>query len=647
MIASLAQPFLPKFAAWRNLCCAAGLLASMASPLYSQATYVAFPDTVERGEEIDVSILSENCPEGGQPLSGMKIRTPEGWGVLPETLSAGDCLLKAHLNVAENARIGAFRLWIEDDASNPEAGDAGTAEFEIVARRAGPIPPGLNPQVDIMWDVLPYGVTGDNFGSRVARRYYAVEVVIGNNTGYPLQLAGAAFENFKPNGRTNTALNGKIPVNSYQIVRGSLEREDQAGVRQKAIGALRLAGLLMTGFIPFYELPSRSKLHFTTATNIVNNPLVTGIQELFPPTTIDQLRRLDIQALRNGIIIPNNAQRRTLTFISKRQVFGRKDSNVDLKDPITARDALGQLTLVGHTVRHIERIQVTANPSGEVTPPPVVDALSAADRLLIRGAPSKTVSLTGHNLQGAAVESGDPEIIIESYLTTDDGNSVDVTLRATDSAQKRATQLRVSTSYGTARVEIEIVDPAPSSTSTGSVGRVTNDGASSVDITLEGAFLTDVTQLNAVQADGAVEVGIALTLNNQSADELTAALTVASSVEPGEYSLQIVHGRGLVATNASVTVLVTPALETVPALVADGTAHELELSGSNLGDVQNVELIDAQNVTVVFVAAVGEKITANFTAPTTAAGSAPVIVLDLGGGLKLTTTQTLEITAAP
>src|SRR5205814_7761982 len=55
-----------------------------------------------------------------------------------------------------------------------------------------PIPTN-SPQVDVMWVVLPNKVVKDNFGSRMSDQYYGIGIVIGNNSGYSLQLASVGF----------------------------------------------------------------------------------------------------------------------------------------------------------------------------------------------------------------------------------------------------------------------------------------------------------------------------------------------------------------------------------------------------------------------------------------------------------------------
>lgn len=48
--------------------------------------------------------------------------------------------------------------------------------------------------MDVLWSVVPKNVVSDNFGKRVGNNFYCVEIVIGNSTGYDLQLASVGFK---------------------------------------------------------------------------------------------------------------------------------------------------------------------------------------------------------------------------------------------------------------------------------------------------------------------------------------------------------------------------------------------------------------------------------------------------------------------
>jgi hypothetical protein len=108
----------------------------------------------------------------------------------------GSCEITVGLVVASDAKTGPFRLTINNGAPGALAAaqDLGFSTLTVISSQASPIPNDLAPQVDIESSVLDYQQVYDNFGRRVANNYYAVQLTIGNNTGFPLQLSGAGFQ---------------------------------------------------------------------------------------------------------------------------------------------------------------------------------------------------------------------------------------------------------------------------------------------------------------------------------------------------------------------------------------------------------------------------------------------------------------------
>ena len=440
--------------------------------------YEAFPATAARGEEIEVSLTSEGCEtESRRDLKDMQLDAPEGLGIKVSTVFAEDCLLVGKITVTKSARVANIKLWVRpeprclvkdsDGETNKEAscGKPGYADFSITAITPQPVPPGLDAEVEVMWKVLPRKVVRDNFGSRVSKRYYGLEVVVGNNSGFDLQLAAVGFRNYKLlDGSTTCSNSGtereypRIPIDSYQIVRGSLEREQEFGRRRKLFSFLKTVGLLMTGFTPFYEAPSRAKTHYTGFTNIVNNPLSSGLEMFFPDTTINQLRRLDIQTLRDGVIIPHNTHRRTMTFISKRVLFCGTGKPSDNIPQVTS--ALGELVLIGKQVQYLQRVQVMSNGSGAVAPPPVVAALSAMEQQIKRGLMAPTaLTLKGNSLNNATVEvlGNVKGIKITEQTVNEAGDEIKIKATVTENVDLGKHQLKVTTPNGSTNVEIEVV----------------------------------------------------------------------------------------------------------------------------------------------------------------------------------------------
>ena len=139
-------------------------------------------------------------------------------------------------------------------------------------------------QVDIAWKVLPRRVVADNFGSRVAKLYYAVVAVVGNNTGYDLQVSSILFQ--LPE---STGIDTPVPVDPYRIVRGGLEREHMVGLRNSSINVIRGVGPMLVGGNAFVGGSLYSQV-----VDIFSNPFAKGFEMMFPDKTVPQLAALDI-----------------------------------------------------------------------------------------------------------------------------------------------------------------------------------------------------------------------------------------------------------------------------------------------------------------------------------------------------------------
>ncbi|MBV8904246.1 MAG: hypothetical protein JOZ22_11480, partial [Acidobacteriia bacterium] len=211
--------------------------------------------------------------------------------------------------------------------------------MKVVDRVPGPIPPGLNPQVDVSWSIIPEKIVRDNFGHGVSKNFYGIEVVIGNNSGYNLQIAAVGFETRwkirNPEGTETKAVYLKLPASSYRITRGSLERIQEFGRRAIFINTISTIGLIGVGVTPFFRaaIPSRN---WSAGTTVFTGPLEKGLEIIVPDTTVRQLARLDDMMLRDGTIIPNNQQIRTRIFIPQDVVLEL------LPDPVAGQATLSK-----------------------------------------------------------------------------------------------------------------------------------------------------------------------------------------------------------------------------------------------------------------------------------------------------------------
>ena len=243
----------------------------------------------------------------------------------------------------------------------------------VAALGCGVISAASHPAVDIAWKVLPRRVVADNFGSRIAKLYYAVVAVVGNNSGYDLQVSSVFFRLPEKDG-----LSAPAPADPYRIVRGSLEREHLVGLRNTALNAIKGLGPILTGASVFYIGSTAASIslgrRYSEIVNLITNPFEKGLEVAFPDKTTSQMVALDNQALRDSAIIPDNSQQSLLVFVSRDLLMPPKDGTPETAakrqalrsrfkgefEPMLVMRELGELVLTGKSVQYVNRISVSA-----------------------------------------------------------------------------------------------------------------------------------------------------------------------------------------------------------------------------------------------------------------------------------------------
>lgn len=271
--------------------------------------------------------------------------------------------------------------------------DHGNAVLAFLDSAAGPIPG--YPQVDVIWGVLSKHLCADNFGGHVAKDLYCIEVKIGNNTGYPLQLAGLGF---KPKsgitiGHSTTLALDPTPNVSYQSVRASAQAFAFLSSHNLLVNTPTAIGVLMTSFNPFFR-NTFNIARWAAGTAVVGTALPGAVNIISPDMTIKQLNNLDDQSFRDGKLIPNNTQIRTMVFLERSAFEGlanqtykaacdslytdakdQKKCEKHSDDPTAVKLALGNLIIVGDEISFIQRLVVDPTvTSQEVNPAPTVTA---------------------------------------------------------------------------------------------------------------------------------------------------------------------------------------------------------------------------------------------------------------------------------
>ena len=428
--------------------------------------FILNPNSGLSGKDYDITVLMPECLQ--DELKDAKLVAPAGSGIgVDSKMQMGDCSLTAKISIDKNAPLKLALLQIQ----NAQGTLLGLVGFNVESVMAGPIPPGLDPQVDVMWAVVPDKIVRDNFGHKISKEYFCITVVIGNDSGYDLQIASVGF---KP-----PDIGHKVPVTSYRMARGTLEKGQEVGVRNTVINIIKTLGPIGTGFTPFFHGPLDShRTNFSQGINIFSNPFEKGAELVFPDTTIRELDRLDDQTLRDGLIIKNNTQLRTVVFIPK-ELFGPNKVSMPMgrnffltkeskKDPQQVMSALGELVLVGDRIQYLNRIQVISAADDGVTPPPTVLGINISS--FTQGDKDKDLLISGSNLGKAAISA--PKGITFTVTDTESNERIIRVKVSIDEGMEPGNYIiGVSTAKGSASFPITVVgkpktDNTPPATST-------------------------------------------------------------------------------------------------------------------------------------------------------------------------------------
>lgn len=412
-------------------------LSAHADPIGQSVIWTANPGTVTQGKNSEVILTapSTTCGAASGQLNDANLKNKTiqpgihvqaGFDVSAALPShSGTCELTVALTVATTAKTGPLRLTIIDTAASADQQDLGYATITVVSSQAGPIPDGLSPQVDIDLDVLGYQSVYDNYGRRIADNYFAVKVTVGNNTGFPLQLAEVGFRISSDPNDTPT------PTAEPSIVQGTLVYGQDYSARNVIYRSLVWAALLGTGISPYFHA-ANSKANYAAGVALFSGPLLNGFVQQFPDNTVRQLARLNASSvMTDQNVIANNSQAPFIAFLSRDDLCRPGSSNVSVcgsktwygkhtpYDPVAVKHVLRAVTIQGNLEpQFAARIKVTVPQAGA---PPNTGTISAAP---VEGAQS-TVSLQSTGLTGAVVQSA-PQGVTPTGTPTDGSFPVSV-----------------------------------------------------------------------------------------------------------------------------------------------------------------------------------------------------------------------------
>jgi hypothetical protein len=403
---------------------------------------------LRNGKPIEVLVRIINpalCDPGKATEQQVKSVAPLGGNgvTVVNTRPNDNCSIIATLTIDPTALPGTTPLLVRSK-------DDKTAQFDfgIMDAVPGPIPPGIAPQVDVMWTVLPRKIVKDTFGGWIWKKYYSIEVVIGNNSGYDLQVAGLGFMLRNQDGTfpagDNTDQMGNVPTNDYHIVRSTVEREQTNGARALVLNSIQAAALIASGVTPFFHNLGH-RANFTTGLDIGSDPLGRALNFAWPDNTITQLNRLDNLSLHDSTIIPNNNQTRTVVYVARDTLNAyfqqkresdtsaataakRQPNSLPLPvmpcaeteksgkfikhptrpycnpdNPQDIKHWLGNLILVGNQIEYRQRIHITSQQQPQATALSIAPTSFAIEDL---SSPGAAITLSGDQVASLASQIG-------------------------------------------------------------------------------------------------------------------------------------------------------------------------------------------------------------------------------------------------
>jgi hypothetical protein len=555
-------------------------------PPQTAAVFDITPTAVVPGREYTVVLLRHDLNQAmddkGKTKDTCKVdeettlKAPGGINVSGRKVTS-DHSLEARITIPPDVPLGKYRLLLVGNKTDKTA-IIGLADIDVTIA-PGPIPPGLEPQVDVMWSVMPKNIVGHNFGRQMANNYYGVQVRIGNNSGFALQIAGVGFK------VRNSASTQPFATNSYRATRGTLEREQDIGARATLMTVVKSLGTLYSGFLPFWHMANR-RANANLFGDIFNGPFEVGLGAVFPDLTAHQLTRLDDQTLRDGLVVPNNTQVVSLVWVPQKLLnlaksAGSNDNeylekmkwlpkgsgssaqtratgtdkqvpNPDRNwkdDPQYVKYKLGEMVLVGQQISYLNRVQVVSSGNGNpVAPPPTAYGINPSQ---VEQSSETELTIPGSYLDNANPILKDPAtneqvsgVNFTKISTDQSGHTLKATIIVGDQVPPKDYTLVVSTPGGASERRLTIVEGRPSWSNDPTVTpKAAKDaqGNLGVTISITGKHLDDAKFI--VPAESKDKVVIAKKDGNdippdRKDGKLTQELTVTGG-KPGKYKLQV------------------------------------------------------------------------------------------------------------
>ncbi len=209
--------------------------------------------------------------------------------------------------------------------------------------QAAQVPVNQN-EIHVFVQTMDPKVVSDTFGKRVAQRFVAIQVTIGNHNKDYQYLINDVSLNLGKVFPQLIALKGTPYYYSssaeLSLLRGVAEKGQGQDTRNKTLRLFRgigtiAAGLIgVTGFGPSYP----------KSVAVFNGPVISAFSEAFPDYTINQMNRLNDSAYQANTLIPQKHSKVIVAFIPLGVFLNKEQQRRFFDDPTSLYQQSGKCT---------------------------------------------------------------------------------------------------------------------------------------------------------------------------------------------------------------------------------------------------------------------------------------------------------------
>ncbi len=182
----------------------------------------------------------------------------------------------------------------------------------------------------------------DIFGTRIAKRYVAIQVTVSNqcqgHQQFLIHDLSLDLTNVLPaeqRKRLKDALGdqGSYELSSEELslLRGVAEKGQVQDARNYLLRLLRGAGTIAAGLIGVTTFGSS----YAPSVAVFNGPVLTAYAEMFPDFTINQLVRLHDSAYVSNALVPEQQAKVVVVFLPQRIFMTRDQQKKFWKEPVS------------------------------------------------------------------------------------------------------------------------------------------------------------------------------------------------------------------------------------------------------------------------------------------------------------------------